>query len=162
MRATPTFELPPDGAARARNTRWVWLPLLAACLVANAYIALSTSVAVWWAKETTSRTSTLPAPVKDALSVRPQTSEADVHVVLWFAAGVAAMFAVRSKRFRVILLCLLVVYSGVLELAQTFIANRTAQWSDFVGNAFGLLAAVIVAWAVSCLSKRRPSNSLAK
>lgn len=161
MRATPTPIVPADDVDGPRHTRWVWWTLLVVGLVTNAYVALSSNVAIWWAKESTSKTSTLPVPVQDVLNARPQTSEADVHVVLWFVAGIAAMFAVRSLRSRAILLGLLVACSGILELAQNLTANRTAQWSDFAGNAFGVVVALLVVVVVSRLREHRSHAKLA-
>ena len=124
-------------------------------LVVNTYVALSGGVSLWWTRETTSETSSLPGPVQEVLSARPQTSEADVHVLLWFLAGIAAMLAVRTWRSRAILLATLVAYSGLLEAAQALTLNRTAQWTDFAANSFGLLAAAGAAGLMTAVRPRR-------
>lgn len=134
--------------------------MLAACLVANTYIALSGGVAAWWATETSSKSSSLPGPVQDVLSVRPATSEADVHVLLWFLAGLAAMFAVRTWRSRWLILGALLAYSGLLEVAQALTPSRTAQWTDFASNVVGIMAAALVV-LVTDLARSRRTRSVA-
>lgn len=153
---TSRVPLPSASGAVAENSgRLIWWPLLAACLATNTYVALSGSVSVWWATETTPKTSSLPSAIQQVLSARPQTSEADVHVVLWFLAGIAAMFAVRTWRSRAILLGGLVAYSGLLEIAQSLTPIRTAQWTDFAGNAVGILVAAAVVGLAGMLRARR-------
>lgn len=129
--------------------------MLVVCLTVNTYVALSAGVSLWWTRETTPKSSSLPGPIQEVLSARSQTSEADVHFVLWFLAGIGALFAVRTWPSRVILLVGLIEYSGLLEIAQSFTSIRMAQWTDFAGNASGVLVAAAVVGVVGMLRARR-------
>ena len=144
MKAALTSTVPRSTTPTPGFSRWLWWPVLAVCLAANTYIALSGGVAGWWATESNSKSSSLPGPVQEVLSVRPATSEADVHVLLWFLAGLAAVFAVRTWRSRGVLIAALVAYSGLLEVAQTLTPSRTAQWTDFASNVVGIMSAALV------------------
>jgi VanZ family protein len=145
------------GAVAAASTRWAWWWLLAAILAINTFVALSGGVSLWWQQETTSETSSLPGPVQQVLSARPDTSEADVHLLLWFLAGIVAMLAVRTWRSRAIVLAALLAYSALLEAAQSLTANRTAQWSDLAANSLGLMAAAAAAGLVGLFVARQAS-----
>ncbi len=118
-------------------------------------MALSGAVAAWWESETNATTSSLPGPVKAVLNARPDTSEADVHLVLWFLAGIAAMLAVHVWRPRLIMLGALVANSAVLEVAQTLTPDRAAQWTDLAGNVLGIMAAALVVHIGELLLRRR-------
>ena len=128
--------------------------LLTLILALITYVSLSDRVGLWWGRESNSKTSSLPQSVQDVLAVRPHLHDADVHLVLWLCAGVAAVLATTAWRYRAVLLAALVAYGGLLELAQFLTKTRTAQWGDFLGDAIGIVAGAAPTSAVLAVLAR--------
>jgi VanZ family protein len=82
-------------------------------------------------------------------ALRPETAlPHDLeHFIIYFATGVA--FAVGYQIRASLLVTLLVIFSGVVEIAQLFVPGRHARLSDFVVDAlavtFGAMAASLFA-----------------
>ena len=135
-----------------RRTTVRWLPF-AVVVVFNTAVSLSTSVTQWWAVESTPATTRLPAAADGVLEARSNSSNADVHTVLWFLAAVALVWAMRSHSRRSLAAAAaaaaaLLAYTVVLEIAQRLVPTRTSQWLDVVGNGLG----IAVGLAVGCAS----------
>ena len=123
--------------------------MLAVVLVVNTFLALSESVVDWWSRESDPTSSNLPQVVQEILEARPaNTSDADLHLVMWFVAGVVACTVTRNWRSRMWLLLALFAYSAVLEAAQGLFTNRQAEWIDLAGNGLGLALAAAVTYVV--------------
>jgi hypothetical protein len=115
--------------------------LFAAAVAVNTALAMSSPVGTWWGSSTDG-TSRLPPVLSDVVASRPETSDGDVHLVMWFAASALLLLAVRRWPRRLVVLVLLWTYTGVLEVAQSaFTVSRRWQWSDLGSNALGIAAA---------------------
>ena len=70
--------------------------------------------------------------------------------MLWFAAALALVWAMRSNSGRTLVLAAagLWAYTVVLEVAQRWVPTRTSQWIDVVGSGLGIVAGI----AVGCAS----------
>ena len=80
------------------------------------------------------------------LQARSNSSNADVHAVLWFVAALALVWAMRFdgwRRLRAASVALW-VYTGLLEIGQRWVPTRTSQWIDLIGNALGIIAGLAV------------------
>ena len=116
----------------------MWRVLLFPVIVTNTVLEMSPAVGEWWGRSS-SEDSVLPKVVQEVISSRPDTSEGDLHLVMWFVAGALLVLAVRTWRLRVVALLGLWLYSGVIELLQTWLTtSRSGQWSDFAANALGI------------------------
>ena len=92
--------------------------LLVATVAANTVLELSSAVGDWWGRSTASSTS-LPPVVRNIVESRPETSEGDVHLVMWFVAAAVLVLAVRRWRHRLIGLGAMWLYSWSLEILQS-------------------------------------------
>ena len=142
-----------------------WLPFVVLVVVAAAItvISLSSSVTQWWDVQSTPATSSLPTAVDPVLRARPDSANADVHLVLWFVAALALVWAMRPDGWRRLAVGagVLWAYSGLLEVAQRSVPERTSQWIDLVGNGIGIAAGVAVGCAavrISVQLRRRPAT----
>ena len=126
-----------------------WAPFVVV-VVAITVVSLSSSVTQWWDVQSAPGTSSLPDAADQVLQARPDSSDADVHTVLWFAAALALVWAMRPHGWRrlVAAAAALWVYTGLLEVAQRWVPSRTAQWIDLVGNGLGIVAGL----AVGCVA----------
>ena len=122
-----------------------WLPFVVV-VVAITVVSLSSSVTQWWDVQSAPGTSSLPDAADQVLGARPDSSDADVHTVLWFGAALALVWAMRGHGWRRLMAAAaaLWVYTGVLEVAQRWVPSRTAQWVDLAGNALGVVAGLAV------------------
>lgn len=135
--------------------RRTWLRIMMLLLGANIFLLLSPRVALWWDKETQPDNPSPPAVLRWFFRVRPNTGEADVHVVLWFVAAFAAALTVRSWRSRRLVLLAVWLFSAAIEVVQSFTPHRTAQWGDLLGNAIGVCLAGGAVWLLT--RRREPS-----
>jgi VanZ family protein len=137
--------------------------VLAAVVVAITVISLSSSVTQWWDVQSSPASSRLPTAADPVLRARPDSANADVHVVLWFVASLALVWAMRpyGRNRLAVAAGVLWAYSGLLEVAQRWAPERTSQWIDLVGNGIGIAAGVAVGCAVVWISQQlrhRPAN----
>lgn len=142
-----------------------WAPLVVV-LVAVTALSLSSSVGHWWTVQSTPGSSRLPGAVDEVLQARSNSSDADVHVVLWFVAVVALVWAMRSAGWSRLLIVAVALwlYSGVLELGQRWVPARSSQWIDLVGNAVGIFVGLTVGCCGLAVFRRfgrsRPAESI--
>ena len=133
--------------------------LLVVVIVTNSALELSSAVGEWWGRSTDS-SSSLPKVVRDVVASRPETNEGDVHLVMWFVAAALLVLTVRPWRSRLVGLCVMWLYTGLLELLQSWLtSSRSAQWSDLGANAMGIAsagAAMALAEWVGRLRMRSP------
>jgi VanZ family protein len=122
-----------------------WLPF-AVAVVAITFVSLSSSVMRWWDVQSSPETSILPGAANPVLQSRSGTGDADVHVLMWFVATLALVWAMRRHPWRRLLAAALVLWlcTGVLEIAQRWVSARTSQWIDFLGNGVGIVAGLLV------------------
>ena len=140
----------PRRVTRQAIVRWVPVAVLVGVVLAITMISLSSSVTQWWDVQSTPATSSLPTAADPVLRARPDSANADVHVVLWFVAGLALAWAMRPYGWRRLEWWreALWAYSGLLEVAQRWVPERTSQWIDLVGNGVGIAAGL----AVGCVA----------
>ena len=133
----------PTPATRRLMVRWVPFVVV---VVVNTVVSLSSPVTQWWAVQSTPATSSLPAVADGVLQARANSTNADVHMVLWFVAALALVWAMRSLRWRrlAIAAAALWAYTGLLEVGQRWVPTRTSQWIDVVGNGLGIIAGLAV------------------
>ncbi len=124
-----------------------WIPFVVV-IVVNTAVSLSSAVTRWWAVESTPATSSLPAAADGVLEARANSSNADVHLVLWSVAALALVWAIRPhSRHRLMAPALVLwLYTGLLEVAQRWVPTRTSQWIDVVGNGLGIVAGLAVGY----------------
>jgi len=81
------------------------------------------------------------------------SSNADVHIVLWFVAALALVWAMRSHGWARLATAAVALwaYTGLLEVGQHWVPMRTPQWIDVVGNGLGIVAGVAVGVIVGAL-----------
>jgi VanZ family protein len=134
--------------------RWLPFVVLVAVVVAITVISLSSSVTQWWDVQSTPATSSLPTAADPVLRARSDSANADVHVVLWFVAGLALVCAMRPDGWRRLAVAagVLWAYSALLEIAQRWVPERTSQWIDVVGNGIGIAAGLAVGCAAVGIS----------
>lgn len=65
------------------------------------------------------------------------------HIAAYATLGVSGTLAFSARRYFWPLLAGLTLYGAALELAQTFVANRTGSWPDFAANVAGVVIGVI-------------------
>lgn len=66
------------------------------------------------------------------------------HIAAYATLGISGTLAFSARRYFWHLLIGLTLYGAALELAQTFVANRTGSWPDFAANVAGVVIGVIV------------------
>jgi hypothetical protein len=116
---------------------------------------MSSTVGTWWGSSADG-TSRLPPVLSDVVASRPETSDGDVHLVMWFAAAALLLLAVRQWPWRLVVLVLLWAYTGALEVAQSaFTVSRNWQWSDLGSNALGIAAAGVALAVADNVRTRR-------
>ncbi len=143
--------------------RWLPIVVLVAVVGAITVISLSSSVTQWWDVQSTPATSSLPTAADPVLRARPDAANADVHLVLWFVAALALVWAMRPDGWRRLAVAagVLWAYSGLLEVAQRSVPERTSQWIDLAGNGIGIAAGVAVGCAavgINVYLRRRPAT----
>ena len=143
--------------------RWLPIVVLVAVVGAITVISLSSSVTQWWDVQSTPATSSLPTAVDPVLRARSDAANADVHLVLWFVAALALVWAMQPCGWRRLAVAagVLWAYSGLLEVAQRSVPERTSQWIDLAGNGIGIAAGVAVGCAavrISVQLRRRPAT----
>jgi len=138
-----------------RRTRAV---LLVVVIVTNSMLELSSAVGQWWERSSDSP-SALPSVVRDVVASRPETNEGDVHLIMWFVAAALLLLTVRRWRQRIPGLTVMWLYTGLLELLQSWLTtSRSAQWSDLGANALGIASAG-AAVAIAEWMRRLPQRS---
>jgi VanZ family protein len=82
------------------------------------------------------------------LEARANSSNADVHLVLWSVAALAMVWAIRPHSSRRLMAPALALwlYTGLLEVAQRWVPTRTSQWIDVAGNGLGIVAGLAVGY----------------
>jgi len=140
----------PTSATRSLLVRWVPFVVV---VVAITVVSLSSSVAQWWAIQGTPGTSRLPAAVDPVLQARPNSSDADVHLVLWFVATLALVWAMRPHGWLRLTTATVapLAYTGLLEVGNQRVPTRSPQWIDVVGNGLGIVAGLAVGAVVVAL-----------
>jgi glycopeptide antibiotics resistance protein len=91
----------------------------------------------------------LPGWILMLLEARPDTGDAEVHLVIWAAAAVAVTMAVRTPRRLVPVLVAVWAWSVVVEALQPVITDRRGfEWIDVVGNTVGVVvgAGAVLGW----------------
>lgn len=97
---------------------------------------------------------------ESVLASRPG-NDADLHVLVWAAVGSVFAWAFRSRWL--VVLCVLFVWSAVVETLQpVFTDVRSRQVADYVGNAIGIAVVVVVIGVVSGLRRGTQPSSPAK
>jgi VanZ family protein len=68
------------------------------------------------------------------------------HIVAFTALAFSACLSYpASRRTRLLLLCGLLAYGGSIELLQTLVPNRSAEWGDLLADAVGIVFGAVVA-----------------
>ena len=81
------------------------------------------------------------------------------HACAFAALAAAASFSLRFERARPAALFALLVYGGLIEIAQTYVPGRNGEWADLLADAVGiaigaLLAAALLGAAERALTRR--------
>ena len=81
------------------------------------------------------------------------------HACAFAALAAAACFSLRFERARPAALLALLVYGGLIEIAQTNVPGRNGEWADLLADAVGiaigaLLAAALLGAAERALTRR--------
>ena len=81
------------------------------------------------------------------------------HACAFAALAAAACFSLRFERARPAALLALLVYGGLIEIAQTYVPGRNGEWADLLADAVGiaigaLLAAALLGAAERALTRR--------
>lgn len=126
-----------------------WVVTTAVVLALNTWATLSDRVVGWLSGGDGDAGETwVPALVLWLLDARPAVGDADLHVAVWFVAGVAATLAVRRMALLVWVIAAIWAWSVVLEALQPLVSEmRTAQLIDVLGNTVGVVLGVsVVLW----------------
>jgi VanZ family protein len=128
-----------------RHTLVRWLPFVVAVVAVTA-VSWSSSVMQWWDVQSSPATSSLPSAANSVLESRANSSNADVHVALWFVATLALVWAMRHRPWRALVVAAIALwaYTGVVEVGQRWVSDRTSQWIDVVGNGLGIVTGLAV------------------
>jgi VanZ family protein len=118
----------------APERRILWRLLLAALLVAITWLAL------------------VPAPPR-TLSTGWDKSN---HALAFASLAFAAVWALwQQPRHWPRLVLALVAYGIAIEIAQSFLPPREADWHDVVADTVGIALGLLVAWPIASLATRR-------
>lgn len=115
----------------SRERRVLWRALLALLLAVITWLALST------------------AP--------PQTADTGWdkanHALAFTALAFSAVWALwqRPRQWPVLFIVLL-AYGGAIEIAQSFVPSREAEWADLLADGVGIVLGLLVAWPIAWLS----------
>ena len=82
------------------------------------------------------------------------------HMLAFSAMAFCATLGSQTSRgVRVLLLCALLAFGGLIEVLQLFVPGRSSEWGDLLADSLGIACGVVIAasalWAVSNLSTRR-------
>ncbi|MEO7152920.1 MAG: VanZ family protein [Burkholderiaceae bacterium] len=83
------------------------------------------------------------------------------HACAFATLAAAGWFSVRARNARAWLLCGLLIYGGLIEIAQTQVPGRSGEWADLLADAVGLALGALLAAAVDAAAGRAvtPSRS---
>ena len=103
---------------------------------------------VWWSHECASGTTQLPAAADRVLRARTGTSDADVHLVLWFGAALRAGWALRRAPLRTVVVagaglwaytvCRVLPAVGVQGARRRGSTSRETRWGSRSAWSVGL------------------------
>ncbi|MGQ3054171.1 MAG: VanZ family protein [Roseateles sp.] len=119
----------------APERRGLWRALLALLLITVTWLALS------------------PAPPRTVDTGWDKSNHALAFAALAFAA-VWALWP-RPRQWPALAAALL-VYGGAIELAQSFVPSRSADWLDLLANGLGIAVGLAAASPIAGLAARRP------
>jgi VanZ family protein len=71
-----------------------------------------------------------------------------LHVAAYAGLSFLAFLRHRSTRMGAMLICAMIVYSGLIEVIQPYV-NRHGEVADLVANSLGVAAGCLLAWAYS-------------
>lgn len=137
----------------------IWVRDLGPLFVAvafNTMVTLSSDVMRWWSHESDPDTTPLPDAADRVLRACAATSDADVHVVLWFVGALTLAWAVRKSPARTVVFAgsALWIYTALLEFCQRWVPGRTSQWTDLAANAIGITLGLLVGLGAIRLLRR--------
>jgi len=66
------------------------------------------------------------------------------HFLTYSAFSILAYGVVRTGRAYIILCIVIVAYSGLMEIAQSFVPGRIMSVYDFIANTLGVLIGVLI------------------
>lgn len=145
-----------------RVVPWARVAVVGAAWFAATVAMWSVRVQRWWGDQSGLRTDpAVPGVLKPStrvvLAARPDTGEADAHVLVWALVGVVVVWAVGSTRVRwwATALTALLVVSLAVEALQPVVSGRSARWSDSAGNVVGVGVAAVVGAVARALTVRR-------
>jgi hypothetical protein len=118
-------------------------------LVLNTTLLLSDQVVGWWRSligaDGEGGNKPLPGPLAFVFDLRPDTGDADAHLVLWFVAGALAVLA--ANRPTVWPAAMVWAWSVTVEALQPVVTEtRSAQWSDVAANTVGVWLGAAATW----------------
>ena len=104
----------------------------------------------------------MPDAADGILRARTNSSDADVHSVLWFLAAAALVLGARHLRGGWLFPAVVSVwaYSGLLEVGQRWVPERTPQWVDFLANGLGIAVGVVVGVGVRAVLARSAASQV--
>lgn len=71
------------------------------------------------------------------------------HVLAFTALAFSASLSCpTSPGARRLLLCALLAYGGAIEIAQSFVPGRSAEWGDLLADALGIASGAVIAAVV--------------
>ncbi len=130
--AMPSFIL---HLCTAPQRRFLWRALLAVLLIAITWLALS------------------PAPPK-AITTGWDKSN---HALAFASLAFSSVWAVWQRPRQWIWLAAALVGYGIgIEIAQSFLPPREADWHDVVADSVGIALGLLAAWPITASAARRP------
>ncbi|WP_457445292.1 VanZ family protein [Roseateles sp. P5_E4] len=122
----------------APQRRALWRALLAVLLIVITCLALS------------------PAPPKTITTGWDKSNHALAFAALAFS-GVWAMWPVSQRPRQWIWLVIALIGYGIgIEIAQSFLPPREADWHDVVADSVGIALGLLAAWPITASAARRP------
>lgn len=81
------------------------------------------------------------------------------HVATFTALAFSACRGFPASRgARLVVLCALLVFGGLIEVLQYFVPGRSSEWGDLLADAIGIASGAVIAaalpWARSMLARR--------
>jgi hypothetical protein len=120
-----------------------------AVVVFNTWASWSSVVVGWFSRGDDDTGETwVPRFVLWMLQNRPDVGDADIHLIMWFVAGVVITGAVYGRRRWGWWVVAVWGWSLLLEVLQPVVSTvRGREWIDAVGNTMGIaLGAALVLW----------------
>jgi VanZ family protein len=118
----------------APERRLLWRALLAVLLIAITWLALS------------------PAPPPTVDTGWDKSNHAMAFAALAFV-GVWALWP-RPRQWLLLVVALL-AYGGAIEIAQSFVPPRSADWADLLADGLGIAIGLVAAWPLTAIAARQ-------